>query len=80
MLISVWDDVYLLNQMQNFTILQGSRMLAIEIYFEERPAQLHLLSQSLIVFFMIKKLFNEQTFQNVVKFFRTFTDITAQHP
>ena len=38
MLISVWDDVYLLNQMQNFTILQGSRMLAIEIYFEERPA------------------------------------------
>ena len=29
MLISVWDDVYLLNQMQNFTILQGSRMLAI---------------------------------------------------
>lgn len=29
MLISVWDNVYSLNQMQNFTVLQGSRMLAI---------------------------------------------------
>lgn len=59
MLISVWDNVYSLNQMQNFTVLQGSRMLAIYIHFEESSALLHLLSQSLIVFIMIKKLFNE---------------------